>query len=454
VSSPYIPRGREEERRMLAAIGVDSFEDLLRAIPPSLRLPGLLELPGPRSEYEVARHLESLAAVDAGGPGERFFLGGGIYDHWVPAAIDHVASRSEYYTAYTPYQAEVGQATLTAIFEFQSMLAELTKMDLVNASMYDGASALAEAALMAYRVNGRKRILVAGPLHPNYLQVLRTYTRETGIELLVDPAPGGFTDREWVAARLDDSIAALVLQSPNFFGGVEDGEELFAAAGQVGALAIHVFQPHALALYRTPGEMGADIAVAEGQALGSPPSFGGPGLGIFAARRKYARRIPGRLIGETVDRDGKRCFVMTLRTREQDIRRAKATSNICTNQSLLALRATMYLALLGPEGLRETAELCLENAHYARDAVIALDGFSAVHDVPFFREFAVHCPRPAAEIVASARQRGVHPGVDLGRFDSAWNDRLLICCSEKHERRDLDELTAALRAAAEEVAHV
>jgi glycine cleavage system P protein (glycine dehydrogenase) subunit 1 len=433
---------------MLETIGVSSFDKLLAPIPSHLRLQRLLNLPEPQSEYQIARDFEALAAKNDVPGRVLSFLGGGSYDHFVPAAVDHLSFRSEFYTAYTPYQAEVGQGTLTTIFEFQSMMTELTGMDLANASMYDGASALAEAALLAASVSGRSKIVIAGPLHPNYAQVLSTYCRGQEIEVVADPAPEGVIDRGWVRDALSGA-AAVIAQSPNFYGIVEDLAGVFADARAAGAKAIHVFVPHALALYKTPGELGADLAVAEGLALGSPPSFGGPALGVFTSRQEYARHIPGRLVGETVDRNGKRAFVMTLRTREQDIRREKATSNICTNQALLALRATIYVALLGPQGLREVAEHCVEKAHYLADRLTGKNGFRLPFRGAYFQEFVLESQRPAWELIARARLRGVLPGIDLSRFSrTAPPNRLLICVSEKHTRADLDHLVLVLEEAA------
>ncbi len=437
---------------MLEAIGVSRFEDLLAPVPEAFRLRERLNLPGPRSEFEVARRLEAMAARNGHPGNRRVFLGAGVYDHLVPAAVDHVTFRSEYYTAYTPYQPEVAQGTLTAIFEFQSMLAELTGMDLTNASLYDGATALAEAALLAASVTRRTRIVVAGPLHPHYLQVLRTFCRGQDIEVAVDPAPDGVVDRSWLADALAGEPAAVVAQSPNFFGIVEDVSDVFERAREAGARGVQVFEPHALALYKTPGSLGADLAVGEGISLGTPPQFGGPGLGLFTARQEYVRHVPGRLIGETLDRDGKRAYVMTLQTREQHIRRERATSNICTNQGLLALRATVYLSLMGPRGMEETAEQCLERAHYAADRLAALDGFRLRYPAPFFHEFVLECPRPAREIVRGCLIRGVIPGVNLGRFAELGPegaDRLLlVCATEKHTKDDLDALVDAVKEAA------
>jgi glycine dehydrogenase subunit 1 len=454
VNHPYIPRGTDEEREMLRVIGVESFEDLLEPVPEHLRLKELLPLPRPWSEIGITRRLSRLAARNAVAPEYRVFLGAGAYDHAVPAAVDHLSFRSEYYTAYTPYQPEVAQGTLTAIFEFQTMMAELTGMDLANASLYDGASALAEAVLLSVNRTRRDRVVLAGTLHPHYRQVLATYLEGQGITLVDDPAPAGTVDRTWLRDALAEPAACVVASSPNFLGQVEDHTDVFAAARENGALGIAVFDPHALALYRTPGEMGADLAVGEGRSLGSPPSYGGPALGLFAASEKFARFVPGRLIGETVDQEGRRAFVMTLQTREQHIRREKATSNICTNQGLYAVRATIYLSLMGPTGLRGVAEQCLERAHYAAEALDALDGFSVDRNAPFFQEFAVTCPVAAAKVVEAGLARKVVPGLDLGRFRKDWADRLLVCVNEQHTREDLDDLVATVAAAAGEAAHV
>lgn len=453
MSFPYIPRGLNEESEMLGAIGAKSFEDLLVAVPQKYLLKERLNLPKPKSEIEIVRHFSSLANANTAGGSSRVFLGAGSYDHYVPAIVDHISFRSEFYTAYTPYQAEVGQGTLTAIFEFQTLMAELTGMDLANASMYDGASALAEAVLLALSKNKRSRVLVAGACHPNYLRVLTTYVQGLDIEVLVDPTPDGIIDRAWVESNLDDTIGAVVTQTPSFLGLVEDATWLFTEAKALGAIPISVFQPHALALYKTPGEMGADLAVGEGQSLGTSPSFGGPSLGLFAVSQEFVRLIPGRLIGETEDKNGKRCFVMTLRTREQDIRRAKATSNICTNQSLLALRATIYASLLGPRGLAEVAESCLERAHYTQ-ARLQEVGYDLVYEQPFFQEFVVRCPRPAREVVELAHERGLIAGLDLGQYQEEWKNHLMVCCSEKHSKDDLDNLVSVLGALAGEVANV
>lgn len=451
---PYIPRGDSEIEEMFKTIGVSSFEELLAPVDPKFLLKEALDLPPAKSELEVDRYLSTLAALNHVDPQYRSFLGAGAYDHMVPTAVDHVSSRSEFYTAYTPYQPEVGQGTLTTIFEFQTMMLELTGMDVANASLYDGASALAEAVMLSVATTKRKRVLIAGPIHSHYLQVLETYCKHQGITVSTDPAPEGGVDFAWVKQELREDVAAVVAESPNIYGIVEDHTSLFQTAREAGALGISVFQPQALVLYKTPGEMGADLAVGEGRSLGSHPQYGGPALGLFACSQKYVRYAPGRLIGETVDRHGKRAYVMTLQTREQHIRRAKATSNICTNQALLALRATIYLSLMGPTGMLGVAEHCAQKAHYLAGRLKDLPGFSLPYDKPFFREFVLECPRPAKDMIAAGLDKKLIPGVDLGRFDPAHKNRLLVCCSEKHTRQDLDDLVEALKEAAQEVARV
>lgn len=445
---PYIPRGDSDEEAMLRVIGAESFEDLIAPVHEHLRLNGPLDLPPPRSEYEVARIMEGWAGKNFHGGAGRVFLGAGSYDHFVPAAVDHLSFRSEFYTAYTPYQAEVAQGTLTTIFEFQTMMSGLTGMDLANASLYDGATALAEAALLAASSTRKTRIVVAGPMHPHYLQVLRTLCGGQNLDVVTDPSPDGIIDRGWLRDALSGA-AAVAVQSPNFYGIVEDLGDIFEEARAQGIRGIQVFEPHALPLYRTPGEMGADLAVGEGLSLGTSPSYGGPALGLFAARQEFVRRIPGRLIGETVDRNGERAFVMTLRTREQDIRRERATSNICTNQGLLALRATIYLSLMGPEGMTEVAEQCLERAHHAAEELSRLDGFEVAFSAPFFHEFVLTCPRSAEEVVRGAMKLGVIPGVPLSRFPDldirSKENQLLVCVTEKHLENDLRALVEAVK---------
>ncbi|MEK7331347.1 MAG: aminomethyl-transferring glycine dehydrogenase subunit GcvPA, partial [Candidatus Eisenbacteria bacterium] len=378
----FIGLSRGEEERMLAAIGVQRFEDLIAAVPEEVRLQRPLAVPGPLPEIDARRRFGEWASANDADHAVSF-LGGGVYDHYIPAAVNAIAMRSEFATAYTPYQPEVAQGSLTAMFEFQSMIVELTGAEVANASLYDGATAAVEAALLARHQTGRARVVVAGALHPNYLDVLRTYL-ERDVTVVADRA--GPCAPEDLAGVLGPDVAAVIYQHPNFFGLLESPQAIHTLAHEAGALAVAVCDPIALALLEPPGATGADIVVGEGQCLGNPPSFGGPLLGFFACRQGLVRRMPGRIAAQTVDRHGRRGFVLTLQTREQHIRREKATSNICTNQGLLALRATLYLGLMGKLGLTEVAELCVQKSHHAAGLAAALPGYRLAHDGAFFRE--------------------------------------------------------------------
>ncbi len=449
---PYLFNTAESQRDMLRTVGVKSVDELFDQIPRELRLDRPLQLPPPLSEIELESHLRDLASQNVGASGRVSFLGGGIYDHFVPAAVDAIAGRSEFYTAYTPYQAEASQGSLQAFFEYQTLICELTGMDVSNASLYEGASAMVEAVLMAMRVTQRRgRVVVLGSVHPEYRDTLTTYVRHLGSEIVVVPTPQGTADPNDVARLIDDRTAAVVVQHPNFFGCLESPREIFAAAKQRGALSISVFDPISLGVLRRPAEDGADIAVAEGQSLGIPLQYGGPYLGILACRQEFVRQMPGRLVGETVDRNGKRCFVLTLGTREQHIRREKATSNVCTNQGLLALRATVYLSLLGPNGLREVSELSCQKAHYAAEQLAAA-GLELAFPRAFFKEFVVRCRGSAADIARRAREAGFDIGPALGRFSTltaevgaSANDLLLIAVTESRTKTQIDHLANALR---------
>jgi glycine dehydrogenase subunit 1 len=440
----FIGRTREEEQRMLREIGVERFEELLGDVPEAVRLARPPEVPGPLSEIELRRRLGSWAEENRAS-GAASFLGGGIYDHWIPAAVDALAGRSEFLTAYTPYQPEVAQGTLTAIFEFQSMIAELTGCDVANASMYDGATATAEAALLARRHTGRRRVLVAGMLHPHTMGVLRTYLDPAEVEAV--EAPEGVAPLAAVRAALGPETACVIYQQPNFFGLVEDAGALHEAAHAAGALAVAVCDPVALALLEPPGRLGADLVVGEAQSLGSPMSFGGPLLGYFAARRALLRALPGRLVAETVDRQGRRGFVLTLQTREQHIRREKATSNICTNEGLMALRATIHLGLLGRAGMREVAELCVQKSHHAARLAAGVPGYRLAFAAPFVREFVLDCPVEARRVVEAGVETGVRPGVNLGRFRPEWKSRLLVAVTEQRSADEIERWAQTLRRA-------
>ncbi|MBI4514142.1 MAG: aminomethyl-transferring glycine dehydrogenase subunit GcvPA [Gemmatimonadetes bacterium] len=437
----YVPHSDADRADMMRVAGVRSVEELFADIPEKFRLPEPLDLPEPLSEWEAVRLLQRLAAQNVGI--DACFAGAGMYDHHTPAALDHVLRRSEFTTAYTPYQAEVSQGTLQVIYEFQTMVCELLGMEVANASMYDGASACAEAALMARSIQrGRSAIVVSAALHPHYRTVLRTYGRGARLELMEVPwAEDGRTDLDELRRRVDERTAAVILQNPNFFGVVEELDTGIAVAHDRGALAIAVTDPIACAILRSPGECGADIAVAEGQPLGIPLSFGGPALGLLASREKFVRQMPGRIAGATVDADGRRSYVLALQTREQHIRREKATSNICTNQGLLALAATLYMALVGREGLRQVAETSAQNAHYAFERAQELTTVTPLFPrSPFVREFALRTTRDDSRtIIERGLAKGILAGVSLSRFPNLnVADGLLVAFTEKHSRSDID----------------
>jgi len=442
---PYFPNTSDDQRAMLQAIGVDSLDALFEQVPAELRLTRPLNLPKAAGELELTAQLAALAESNAPAGKAACFLGAGAYDHFVPAVVDFVAARSEFYTAYTPYQAEASQGTLQAMFEYQTLITQLTGMDVSNASMYDGATALSEAVLMALQTGGpqRRRVVVHRCVHPEYRQVLATYLKNLSTEVV---ETGGYAaDAAATLPELDSTAACLVLSQPGFFGTVADVGPLVEQAHRAGALVIVVFDPISLGVLKRPGELGADIAVAEGQSLGNPLSYGGPYLGILACREPFVRRMPGRLVGQTVDRAGRRCWTLTLQTREQHIRREKATSNICTNQGLLALRAAVYLAALGPSGLKRVAELCLQKAHYARQRLTASGRAELLLDAPVFKEFALRLKgRSVEQFLSAAAARGIYAGVPLGRWFPELSDCLLVAVTEKRTRAEIDALADLL----------
>lgn len=441
----FLPHGRNELPQMLKKIGVKDFEELLSNIPDELRKDVSLDLPDPLSELEIQQEMQRLQAKNTACHQVVSFLGGGAYEHFIPKVVDFIISRPEFATAYTPYQAEVSQGTLQAMYEFQSMICALTDMDVSNASMYDGATAMAEAVLMAKHISGKSEFLISGAVHPLYRQTLETYARSLNITLKSIALKGMITDRKHVAEALNDQSAAVLVQSPNFFGCIEDTAAIAELAHEHGALFIQGFDPLSLPLLKTPGEAGADIAFGEGQALGNHLNFGGPYLGLFTTRRDYIRKMPGRIAGMTQDSDGKRAFVLTLQTREQHIRREKATSNICSNQALCALAATVYMALMGGSGMRSVAELCTQKAHYLYEEILKIPGFAAASDDPFFKEFTIRTPLPAAEIVRRALQQHFYAGIDLGTFDAERGHELLIAVTEKRSRQEMDDFVAFLK---------
>jgi glycine dehydrogenase subunit 1 len=445
---PYVPHTEQETRDMLAAVGVPRLADMFADVPDAVRFPAL-DLPPAVSELEIMGEMRALAAENVSVDPALSFLGAGAYQHFRPAIVDHVLRRGEFYTSYTQYQAEASQGYLQALFEYQSMICRLTGMDVANASHYDGATALAEAVLLALGVGQGKRskIVMSPAVHPQWRAVVRTYLRGTPAVRIAGDEDGR-APLTHLCKLLDAETAALVVQSPNFFGQWEALDGLADMVRRAGALLVVVTDPIALGLMRPPGASGADIVVADGQPLGIPPSFGGPYLGIFAARKEYVRRLSGHLVGETVDVDGRRGYVLTLSTREQHIRRAKATSNICTNSAVCALAAAAYLATLGKQGLRRVAELCFHKSHYAADAIGGLAGFSVNPQAPaqpFFKEFVVRLPRPVTQVNARLREQGIIGGYDLGADYPHLAGHMLLAVTEVNTRAAIDRLVDALR---------
>lgn len=442
--SRYTSATDADRAQMLAAIGVDSIEALFADIPESLRLEESLDLGLGLSEQEVYDELRSLAQRNVSTEDDVSFLGGGMYDHYVPALIDSITSRSEFLTPYTPYQPEVSQGGLQAMFEYQTAICELTGLPVSNASVYEGPSAVAAAGYVAKLSQGeRRRFVISRGVHPHARETLVTLARGWGMDVQEAPLRDGVT----VLPELDDTVSAVIVAQPNFLGVVEDLEALADAAHSAGALAICSCDPLPLALLRSPGECGIDIAVGEGQSLGNRLDFGGPSFGFFAVTQALMRRLPGRIAGETRDVDGKRGFVLTLQTREQHIRRENATSNICTAQALNALAGVIYLSWLGREGIVELGELMLRRTAYARERLAEIDGVALAHDQPVVREFVLRLDAPVAEIVAGCRERGVDPGYPLGTDYAEHQDCLLVAITEQRTRADIDRLAEVLEAA-------
>ena len=444
----YIPHSEAETRAMLESMGLSSVQDLFQCIPAALRLTADLPIPRGKSELELERYFYQLSRENDGVLEFTTFLGAGAYNHYVPAVIDGIISRSEFFTAYTPYQPEVSQGTLQAIFEYQTMVSQLTGMDVTNASMYDGATAVTEAVLLAQRArSSAKKVGVAGSLHPFYRQVMRTYV--ANFDLAVEEVPWdptGRVDPAALAAAIDDATAAVVVQSPNFFGAVEDVAECARIAhARKALLVMAVTEAVSLAAFKAPGELGADVVAGEGQSFGIPVSFGGPYLGIFSTRSEHLRRMPGRVVGMTEDTRGRRGFVLTLSTREQHIRREKATSNICTNQGLCALMASVYLAYTGKSGLRELCRQNMAKAHYAREQLCAVPGVLPRFSAPFFNEFVLTLPGDPHAFARFCKERQIVPGVPLKWFYPGLDQDMLFCVTEVNQRAEIDNLVAAVR---------
>jgi glycine dehydrogenase subunit 1 len=448
MSVRFVPHSHDDVHAMLAAIGAATVDDLFADIPPEVRLAARLDLPEPAAESEVTAELEALAGRDRPAAGLVSFLGGGIYDGYVPAVVGAIVGRSEFLTSYTPYQPERSQGALQAIFEFQTAICELTALDVSNASLYDGATALTEAVLLAAAHTRRQdgTAVVSGAVHPEYRQVLATQTRGFGPRIVeVEDDGGGRTDTAARRAAVDEATAAVVLQQPSFFGGIEDMAAAAQIAHDAGALLVAVVDPLSLGVLAPPGEYGADVAVGEGQSLGGAQAYGGPGFGFMSSREPLIRRMPGRIAGETVDSEGRRGFVLTLQTREQHIRRQNATSNICSNHALNALAGLVYLSWLGRDGLSELALHLARKAAYLREALLALPGVEPYTQGPVFREFALRLPGKAGDLVAALAARGCLAGLDLGRFRPDLEDVLLVAVSERRTRAELDAFVAEVR---------
>lgn len=448
----YVSITPDQRQQMLTEIGVGSVDDLFAAIPEDARFTGTLDLPPAASELELQRELTELAGRNNGTSSLACFMGAGAYDHFIPVFVDQLISRGEFLTGYTPYQAEASQGTLQAFFEFQTLIARLTGMDFANASLYEGATAVVEAALLALNTTGKRRVLVSGALHPHYRSVLQTYLDDLAAEYIEIPVSDGVTDQAALREASTDDTACVIVASPNVFGCIEDWSACFQTVidgSTVGKspVRIAVFNPIACALLKTPGDCGADIAVGEGQPLGVPLSLGGPYLGLFAAKKQFLRKSPGRLVGETTDSEGRRAYALVLQAREQHIRGAKATSNICTNQGLLAMRATMYMTAMGPAGISEVAQQCWHKAHDLAKRIDALPGYALKHTGEFFHEFVISCPVSAARVIDSAKQAGLLPGVALdsdAMHHIGGPNELCIAVTEKRTKAEMDRLITVL----------
>ncbi len=440
----FTPLTDEERSELLKAIGVERFEDLISDIPEELRLKQPLRIGKPLSELEVRKYFKSISDLNLDSKEWVSFLGGGAYDHYIPSIVDSLVSRSEFYTAYTPYQPEISQGTLQTIYEYQSVICRLTGMEVSNASLYDGATAMAEAVLMASGITGGKRVIISGCIHPHRMDVLKTYLASSGFELVICGREEGITKSDEVSDFLRSGACAVVLENPNFFGCIENVGEIAELAHRNGALVICSTDPISLGLLKSPGELGVDIVTGEGQSLGTPLSFGGPYLGFLATRKEFIRRLPGRIVGRTRDSRGRECFCLTLQTREQHIRRQKATSNICTNQALIALRALIYLCWLGPQGISEVARQCFSKAVYAEKRLASV-GIRRRFEHPFFKEFVVVLDKDPDEVLEALRRRRLLAGIALKKFYAEESSSLLLAFTEKRTRAEIDLLVDSLK---------
>ena len=442
----YVQITPKQRQEMLKAVGASSIDDLLKQVPDELRLTEPLNLPEHLDELSLRRHLAQLASQNNSADDKICFLGAGAYDHFIPSVVDFLAMKGEFLTAYTPYQAEASQGSLQAFFEFQTMVCQLTGMEVANASLYEGATAMAEAAIMALNITGKREIIVSEGVHPHYRQVLQTYLADLPARYTQLPLKNGVIDTQELESDLETDTAAIICQSPNFLGHIERVETITKFAHANESLMIQGFNPLSLGLLKHPGEMGVDIAVGEGQPLGIPLQFGGPYLGLFAAKMQYVRKMPGRLVGQTVDAEGNRAFCLTLQTREQHIRREKATSNVCTNQGLLALRASVYMATMGPKGLREAAQLCYNKTHYLVDRLRQAGIARRFPQQPFFNEVLVQLESPVEQVLDEASRQGILAGYPIGRDYPELANCLLIAVTEKRTKAEIDRLVELLSA--------
>ncbi len=440
--NPYIANTQDEISQMLSVVGVKSIDDLFVDIKPNQRTKSF-DLPAGKSEMEVVEHIRRLASKNR--DDLLLFIGGGYYDHYVPAAVSALISRAEFYTAYTPYQPECSQGTLQALYEYQSAICALTQMQVANASIYDGGTALYEALMMAVRITGRKHIVMDGGVSPIYRTILRTYTKSLDVEFVETPVSHGQADRKAIAKELDEKTAAVILQNPNFFGTIDDHSDIVAQAHEKGILAIASVYPIALALLKTPGEMGADIVTGEGQSLGLSLNFGGPYLGFMATRKEFIRKMPGRIVAQTTDAAGRRCFVNTLQAREQHIRREKATSNICTNVSLCAVQASMFMALLGKQGLRQLAQLNFDKAEFCRQLLEKIPGVQVKRSNPTFNEFTVCLNKDGNQVVEAMIAKSSPAGLPLWRYYPGMENYMIVAVSEKRTKEEIERYAKSLR---------
>ncbi|ERJ13882.1 aminomethyl-transferring glycine dehydrogenase subunit GcvPA [Haloplasma contractile] len=440
----YIPHTEQDIKKMLDTIGVSSIDDLFREVPSEIKLKRDYNFTNSLSELEVTKRLQDLASKNKSSDDLTCFIGAGAYDHYIPSVIHHITNRSEFYTAYTPYQPEVAQGTLQYIFEYQTMISNLTGMDVSNASMYDGATSTAEAMMMAVAKRRKNKVLVSKTIHPNTLSVLKTYAKYQGVEIKMIETKDGITSRDDLEDKIDNTIAGVIVQNPNFYGRIEDVESYVDLIHEHKSLLIMNVNPISLPVLKTPGEIGADIVCGDAQPLGIPLSFGGPYIGFLATTNSLMRKMPGRICGETTDIEGKRAFVLTLQAREQHIRREKANSNICSNQSLNALAVTVYLSTLGNQGTREVALQNIKKSHYAFKKISALNGFEAVYDGPFFNEFVIKSDYDYNTIKNTLYEKGIISGLHLGDYDNSLKNHILFCVTEKRTAKEIDHLVDVL----------